>query len=95
MGFSSTKDDTDLLGMTWLQNTPKEKILTRHRQGVPRAAHPNQTYRHSARGTEKPSQGQELSVSLRSSQIARKGTAGRVSSPLTFFHSPTYSPRRV
>lgn len=40
--YSSTKDDTDLLGMTWLQNTPKGKILTRHRKGVSRVAHPNQ-----------------------------------------------------
>lgn len=43
LGYSHTTDDTDLLGMTWLQNTPKGKILTRHRKGVPRAAHPNQT----------------------------------------------------
>lgn len=25
LGYSSTKDDTDLLGMMWLQNTPKGK----------------------------------------------------------------------
>lgn len=25
LGYSSTKDDTDLLVMTWLQNTPKGK----------------------------------------------------------------------
>lgn len=76
--------------MTWLQNTPKEKILTRQRQGVPRAAHPIQmaTMLEVQRNLQR-------AVSLRSSQIARQGTVGRVTSPLTFPHSSTYSPRRV
>lgn len=85
LGYSSTKDDTDLLGLTWLQNTPEGTILTRHRKGVLRVDYPNQTPKgHDTRGTKKPSQGQKTSVSLRPSQTPRQGTEGSITSPHVF-----------
>lgn len=56
------------------KHTKGKKILTRHRKGVSRVAHPNQIPKAMTPEAEKPSQGQKTSVSLRPSPIQRQGT---------------------